>query len=115
MSMYHRIMDEILPNALMMDVDYKLFWELNPEELIPFIKAFSLKRKQADVSAWQQGMYIRMAITSSFNKDAKYPTKPMMATQEETPEDVQERIKQRFMDQVIRIQDRFRKDVPIEQ
>ena len=87
----------------MMDVDYDLFWVLNPKELTPFVRAFSMKRKSADISAWQLGMYVRSAIASCFIKDSKYPTEPMLSHREETPEEIQARIKQRFLDQVKRV------------
>lgn len=63
----------------MMGVEYDLFWELDPKSLSPFVKAFSLKTRYDDTMAWQQGIYIRMAIASCLDKNVKYPKKPMIA------------------------------------
>jgi hypothetical protein len=71
-----QIEDEILPNALMIGVDYDLFWRLNPKSLKPFIKAFTLKQEQEDVLQWTLGLYVQRAIGSCFDKNAKYPEKP---------------------------------------
>ena len=102
-------MDEMLPNALMMGVDYNLFWVLDPKGLSPFIKAFSLRQKYEDSMAWQQGLYIRMAVASCLDKSSKYPVKPMLAEKEkeETPEQVQERMKRNFMNHAMLLNARF--------
>lgn len=74
--MLENINNEMLPNALMIGVDYELFWTLNPKSLQPFIKAFDLKLEYDDLLAWKQGVYMKQAITSSFSKDGKYPAEP---------------------------------------
>lgn len=71
--MFDKINNILLPNALMIGVDYDLFWSLNPKSLTPFIKAFELKQKYDDSQAWLHGMYIKLAITSSLSKSSKYP------------------------------------------
>lgn len=76
-SQYELIMNDILPNALMIGVEYNLFWDLNPRELQPFIKAFSIKNKENDVLAWSIGLYTRYSILSALNKDVKYPKRPL--------------------------------------
>jgi len=60
----------------MIGVDYDLFWTLNPKSLSPFIKAFKLRREYDSALAWELGVYVKLAITSSFNKGSKYPTAP---------------------------------------
>lgn len=98
--MFQVILDTILPEALMMGVDYGLFWTLNPKSLDPFTKAFSLRKKQEDMNAWNIGNYVRMAIASSFSNSVKYPDKPYTMTKaprEKTPEDIKEYVKQRAM------------------
>ena len=79
----------------MIGVDYDLFWTLNPKSLSPFIKAFKLKQKQADVQNYNLGLYIRMAIASCMDKNSKYPNKPLMDKHDE-PMSAEE-IKRRFM------------------
>lgn len=74
--MYDKIMEDVLPSALSIGVDYGLFWELNPKSLEPFVKAFSLSQENIDRNNWLQGMYIKMAIVSSMDKKTNYPTKP---------------------------------------
>lgn len=94
-------MNEILPNALVMGVDYELFWSLDPITLSPFIKAFSIRKKMEDSERWQLGVYIRGAVASVLSKDAKYPTEPIFskeeAKKEETEEDRMLEIKKRFI------------------
>ena len=94
----------------MIGVDYDLFWKLNPKSLIPFTKAFSLRQKYDDTIAWQNGLYIKMAIASSFNKQAKYPDHPMTVERVER-EMPQEEIKRRFMRQMELINAQKRSEV----
>lgn len=101
--MREKINKKILPNALMIGVDYKQFWKLNPRTLDPFVKAFSLRQEYDDFNAWRQGKYIRMAIVSSLNKDAKYPEKPIGVPKKKTPEEIQEEIRKRFEIRMIQI------------
>jgi len=77
--MYETIIEHTLPNALMIGVDYNIFWTLNPKTLSPFIKAFHLREELEDSHAWQLGAYIRMAITSSMGKNSKYPKAPLLS------------------------------------
>lgn len=99
--MFNHIENELLPNALMIGVDYDLFWTLNPRSLSPFVKAFDLKQKYDDGVAWQHGVYVQQAIASCLNKSSKYPTKPMMSktTYREVPMSA-EQIKARVMAQM---------------
>lgn len=89
-----------------------MFWELNPKELSPFVKAFALKRKHEDGFAWQQGVYIRLAIASCLVKNAEYPKKPFSTDKEteQTPEQKQDIIKTRFMNHITLLNSRFRKE-----
>lgn len=106
-----QIEDVTLPNALMMGVDYELFWTLNPKSLSPFIKAFSLKQKYDDATAWRNGLYIRLAVASCFNKSAKYPTKPMSHNgEDENRPMTAEEIKSRMMATANRINSQLRKE-----
>lgn len=100
----------------MIGVDYELFWTLNPKSLTPFVKAFDLKMKYDDKVAWQLGVYVKMAITSSFDKNAKYPTSPAMSSKSavETPEERQARIKEKMFQQMALINSQFRKEDTVE-
>lgn len=105
-------MEEVLPNALMIGVDYELFWELNPKTLAPFIKAFSLKQKYDDTVAWQHGYYVLSAIACSFGKNKKYPDAPVFS-KEVINEDSEKRaqiLKQRFMKHAQLLNSKFGKD-----
>lgn len=95
-NLYQHILENILPNALMIGVPYDLFWSLNPKSLKPFIRAFVLKQQYDDTIAWQQGFYNRNAIVSAMNKSAKYPTRPIFTTEnkQEVKTDI---IKERFL------------------
>lgn len=69
-------MESILPDALMIGVDYELFWTLNPHSLSPFIKAFELKNNHNDLENWRLGIYIREAVKSALDNKVKYPKEP---------------------------------------
>ena len=98
-----------------MGVDYELFWTLNPKTLKPFIKAFSLKQRQDDFLAWQQGAYIRLAIASVFAKSekVKYPPEPLGEKQYKKKvkqPSQQDLIKEKMMERMRAINQRFRKE-----
>lgn len=80
-----------MPQALSIGVDYQLFWTLTPRKLEPFIKAAKLrideKYKAINYSAWLSGMYVRSAIASAFNKNAKYPEQPFGEEKKVNPAD----------------------------
>ena len=104
------IIDVTLPKALMMGVDYELFWTLNPKSLSPFNKAFDLKQKYDDGISWQNGYYIRMAIASAMSKEAKYPTRPLSTKDVQKVEMSSEEIKRKFMTQANLINAKFGKE-----
>ncbi len=114
LSIWEKINDEILPNALMMGVDYELFWSLDPNSLKPFVKAFSLKIEREDSIMWQHGMYIRMAVGSVLNEKNKYPEKPMLTMQKKelalTDEQRKEMIKARFLAHAEMLNSKIRKE-----
>lgn len=109
--MWEQINEEILPYALMIGVDYELFWVLNPKSLKPFVKAFNLQTKHEDMIAWQSGIYIRMAVASVMDKNVKYPKTPLMSKDVVTksPKQIQEEIKQKMFERMIAINSRFGK------
>lgn len=78
LSMLDSILQNVLPDALAIGVPYDLFWVSTPKDLEPFKKAFSLSQEINDISNWQLGNYIRIAIASAFSDKAKYPSEPYM-------------------------------------
>ncbi len=70
-------------------MSYEVFWKLDPRKLKPFIEAFKqsqkLKQEETNMEAWIQGIYFQQAIASCFNKDAKYPEKPINFSGEPEP------------------------------
>lgn len=103
----------------MIGVDYELFWTLNPKTLSPFIKAFSLRQRYEDFLAWQSGKYIQFAIASTLSKDSKYPKESFLykqelevkvLTEEEKRKREQDKIKRKFMEQMIKINSRIGKE-----
>lgn len=77
MNIWDEVNNEILPYALMMGIDYELFWSLNPRSMKPFIKAFELKQQIIDSNNYTLGSYIQVAIGSVLSpKDVKYPKVP---------------------------------------
>lgn len=114
--MLEEIENNTLPYALMIGVEYDLFWTLNPKSLSPFIKAFSLRQKYDDSVAWQSGAYIRMAIASCMDKGILYPKKPFsdkLDNNYEVKDDVMSpaEIRERFMAHALLLNSNFRKEV----
>lgn len=105
------IIENVLPQALMMGVDYNLFWTLNPKSLSPFTKAFNLKIQYDDRLAWQHGKYITVAVASVLDNKTKYPTKPFLEDMdnliEETPQDRMNRIKEKMLMNMVVINQKF--------
>jgi hypothetical protein len=95
----------------MIGVDYDLFWTLNPKSMKPFVKAFELKQQHENQIAWLQGMYIRLAIISAFNKESKYPNKPLTDEKKKAKPKLSpaEEIKQKMFRQMQIINSRFEK------
>lgn len=91
----------------MLGVSYNDFWEMTPKELKPFVKAFSLRQELMDVNMWTQGAYIRLAIASCFNKQIKYPVKPIGS---KPKVETMESIKEKFLRRAEQLNSRFRRD-----
>lgn len=113
--MLENILEKVLPNALTLGVNYNQFWEMTPKDLIPFVKAFSLERKNEDIKAWQLGCYIKLAIVSSMEKSVKYPNSPIFSKEPEkekpkelTDEEKMNRIKQNFLNHAMMVNNKFR-------
>ena len=93
----------------MIGVDYDLFWRLNPKTLSPFIKAFDLSKKYQDEMCWTMGRYIQLAVGSTLSKECKYPNHPFLSGVADGTMTSKE-IKTRFMNDMIRLNSRFKKD-----
>lgn len=111
--MIEQINNTILPQALMIGVEYNLFWTLNPKSLSPFIKAFELQQINEDRLCWQSGLYIRLAIASVMDSKVKYPSKPTIGI-DNSDSIVDENkkmnhIKQSFMENMVIINSQFKK------
>lgn len=70
------IFDEAFPYYLAIGMTYELYWDGRPELVVPYRKADILRQKRSNNEAWLQGAYIRMAVASTLDKKAKYPTQP---------------------------------------
>ncbi len=95
----------MLPHYLALGVDYKTFMECNPYELRAFDRAFNKKHMTIDTLMWEMGVYVRIAVASTFNKDNKYPEKPLFSQEESISSDPQanERLAALEMDQYIKV------------
>lgn len=84
--------DDILPYALSIGVDYKLFWRLNPTKLKAFNQAyqfsFDRRMQEAEMTAYMNGLYVVKAIACTFGK-SKYPEKPIGLLKTDKKEDVE--------------------------
>lgn len=62
--------------------------------------------------AWNSGIYIRLAIASTLDKNSRYPTRPMLDSRKQeildTPEIKQKRIKDKFVAMIPIINARIR-------
>lgn len=63
------IWEEYLPMALSIDVEWELFWHLNPKKLSPFIEGHKKKLKEIDslIHTWI-GTYGISALTTAISK-----------------------------------------------
>ena len=94
------IEEVLLPRALMMGVNYDLFWTLNPKSLTPFIKAFELKMEHEDTTSWQNGLYVRLAVLSIMDSKIKYPNKPLSVKEKVVKDDDEEMIANKKMNKI---------------
>lgn len=92
-----------------MGVSYQDFWEFTPNDITPFVKAFRLKLEQNDAMAWQQGLYIRLAVASCLSKKTVYPKKPLGSTPKKQV-DPEQGMRQRFLNHMALLNQRFRKE-----
>lgn len=74
-------MEEYLPRALQLGVDYKLFWSLNPRKLKPFVLAYELelkdKMEEMNFSSWMIGIYMSYSMASVLGENSNYPESPL--------------------------------------
>ena len=75
----------MLPHALTIGIDYRLFWHLTPKKISAFEKAYNMKRELEDEKMWQLGMYIQSAVSVAIDHSmngkkakSKYLEKPLM-------------------------------------
>lgn len=98
----------------MMGVEHDYFWTLTPKSLQPFVKAFELKQEYDDTLAWTNGLYVTMAIASSFDKDSKYPDKPLSSNSKVDDNELNEikvsRMKETMLERMEIINNRFSKE-----
>lgn len=98
------IENDVLPQALLMGVDYKDFWGLSPKDLRHYSKAFSLKQDLLDQQAWIQGQYIQIAIASCLDSKCKYPSQPFTKQSKNVSDNP---VKDKFMRRMAEINARF--------
>lgn len=87
---------EYLPSALLIGVDYQLFWSLNPRKLEPFILAYEKKSKsrleELNVAAWLNGVYFTQSIGATFGENGKYPEEPIRLFGDTSPKNEKEAV-----------------------
>lgn len=80
-----------------MGIPVDVFWELNPKYMYMyqdnFIKEKEEQLKMLDVAAFYQGLYVKQAIASCFDKRAKYPQKPLSFVERENTLSPEEKFK----------------------
>lgn len=86
------MIDEVyLPNAIMLGVDYELFWQLSPSKLIPFVRAYEERKKdrlnEANFIAWISGVYVSHAVAAVLGEGSGYPERPITIFEDEKSRD----------------------------
>lgn len=80
-----------------MGIPVDVFWNLNPKYMYMyqdnFIKEKEEQLKMLDVTAFYQGLYVKQAIASCFNKSAKYPQVPFSLVKKENSLSPEEKFK----------------------
>lgn len=86
-SIKELILEEYLPYALQIGVDYYTFWILTPKKLKPFIKAFKEKEERelekANFISWISGIYFTHSIATVMGEKHQYPDNPLPIFQSE--------------------------------
>ena len=83
------MLDEQFKRSIIYGMTYDLFWFGDPQDYFVYADAYNEKQKEKDYLNWQLGQYIQCAIGSCFEKNCKYPDKPMFyAREEEKPKTV---------------------------
>lgn len=85
-----------MPKAVIFGLSPEQFWYGEPNLLWIYEKAYSeqqelsieRKRHEMNTQAWFDGLYIRKAIVSAFNKAATYPMKPETLPKSEKADDL---------------------------
>lgn len=76
-------------NSIRYGMTYNQFWFDDPQLYYTYEEAYLDRLKEKDCLNWQLGQYIQCAIGSCFEKNCKYPDKPMFyAREEEKPKTV---------------------------
>lgn len=72
-----------------MGIPVEEFWKLNPKYMYMyqdnFLKEKEEQIKLLDASAYLNGLYVQQAISSCFNKKAKFPQKPLSLAEKKKP------------------------------
>lgn len=100
------IWEEYLPMALSIDVEWELFWHLNPKKINPFIEAHKKKLKEIDnlIHSWI-GTYgisaLTTAISKCFSKNstAEYIKDSIMANALMSDNDIQREVEKFYAEQ----------------
>ena len=88
-------------------MNYNQFWFDDPQLYYTYEEVYLDRLKEKDVLNWQLGQYILCAIGSCFEKNCKYPDKPMFyAHEEEKPKDVYDML-ERFKGMVAEVNKNF--------
>lgn len=92
----------------MYGMSYDEFWNESIDRLAAYWQAHQFAVESRNQELWLQGVYIRDAIASCFNKKAKYPEKPHRITAMTEAEKEAENKKKvdRFREQLLEIKRR---------
>lgn len=93
---YTKVFEEQFPFYLSIGMSREEYWDEDPMLVIPYRKAYQLKQKRENYSAWLQGLYFYDALTrvapimNAFAKSGThtepYPDEPYPFSEEEKKE-----------------------------
>lgn len=71
-------------------MNYEQFWNDCPEIYYDYEEAYLDTLRERDMFQWQFGIYVRNAVASCLDKNAKYPQEPIFypRQRQETNEDI---------------------------
>ena len=79
--------NELFTHALSIGMSSHDFWEEDCSLLLNYVEAEKMRQKRKNTECWLNGVYVMYAVGANLSKNAHYPRKPILLTQEEIDEE----------------------------